>query len=137
MGYRSIDCAEKYSNEKEIGEVLANLVDSDEKAASSGKIKRSELFITSKVWVRLLFNGQSPKHRELRSILQPTNSSKENVRKACENTLKNLGLSYLDLYLVHWYAACSCCSVHSFLAHLGRFRGSTRRSRQCRWRRAP
>ena len=36
----------------EIGEVFARMVDADEKAGESGKIKRSELFVTSKVCVR-------------------------------------------------------------------------------------
>ena len=43
MGYRHIDCASVYGNEKEIGVVLNELI-------SQGVVKREELWITSKVW---------------------------------------------------------------------------------------
>ena len=72
-GYRLIDCASVYQNEKEIGESLAKLF--EEKI-----VKREELFITSKVW-----NDQ---HRE--------------TIKACKQSLEDLGLEYVDLYFVHW-----------------------------------
>lgn len=72
-GYRLIDCAEVYGNEKEIGEVLSRLF-------SDGVVAREELFITSKVW--------NDHHRE--------------VREACERSLKNLGLDYVDIYFIHW-----------------------------------
>ena len=72
-GYRMLDCASVYQNEEQIGGVLNGLF-------REGIVKREELFITSKVW-----NDQ---HRE--------------VRKACEKSLKDLGLDYIDLYFVHW-----------------------------------
>lgn len=72
-GYRMLDCASVYQNEAQIGEVLKRLFD-------DGIVKREEMFITSKVW-----NDQ---HRE--------------VRKACEKSLSDLKLSYIDLYFVHW-----------------------------------
>lgn len=72
-GYRLIDCASVYSNEKEIGESLAKLF-------ANRIVKREELFITSKVW--------NDKHRE--------------VIPSCKQSLKDLGLEYLDLYFVHW-----------------------------------
>ena len=72
-GYRMLDCASVYQNEDQIGKVLSDLF-------AEGAVKREELFITSKVW-----NDQ---HRE--------------VRNACEKSLKDLGLSYIDLYFVHW-----------------------------------
>lgn len=72
-GYRMLDCASVYQNEEQIGEVINALF-------KEGVVKRQELFITSKVW-----NDQ---HRE--------------VRKACEKSLKDLGLDYIDLYFVHW-----------------------------------
>lgn len=73
-GYRHLDCAECYGNEAEIGGALC-------KAFKTG-IKRDDIFVTSKVW--------------------NTNHSKKHVRNACQQTLKNLGLEYLDLYLIHW-----------------------------------
>lgn len=72
-GYRHIDCATVYQNEKHIGEALKELFEED-------TVKREDLWITGKVW-----NDQ---HRE--------------VEKACRQSLEDLGLEYLDLYLVHW-----------------------------------
>jgi len=75
MGYRHIDCASVYGNEKEIGEVIAQLI-------SEGKVKREELWITSKVWNDMHGEGD--------------------VIKSCKQSLADLQLDYLDLYLVHW-----------------------------------
>jgi diketogulonate reductase-like aldo/keto reductase len=74
IGYRHFDCAAVYGNEKEIGASL-------QKIMSSG-IRREELWITSKLW--------NDKHAE------------EDVIPACRQTLKDLQLEYLDLYLIHW-----------------------------------
>ena len=73
MGYRHIDCASVYDNEKEIGAVLKEVFD-------DGIVKRDESWITSKVW----------------------NDKHNNVIESCKQTLKDLQLEYLDLYLVHW-----------------------------------
>merc|ERR1719491_75645 len=75
IGFRSIDCAEFYLNEGEIGKEIKAFLE-------KGGVSRKELFITSKVW--------------------NTNHAPEHVREACLNTLGNLQLEYLDLYLVHW-----------------------------------
>lgn len=72
-GYRHIDCAAVYGNEKEIGDVLKELF-------AEGVVKREELWITSKVW----------------------NDMHDHVEEACQESLRKLGLDYLDLYLVHW-----------------------------------
>ena len=74
IGYRHFDCAAVYGNEKEIGV-------SFQKIMSSG-IQREELWITSKLW--------NDKHAE------------EDVIPACQQTLEDLRLEYLDLYLIHW-----------------------------------
>jgi len=78
VGYRHIDCAHIYNNEKEIGEALA-------KAFREGWVKREELWITSKLW--------NDCHEE------------EHVLPALQQTLEDLQLDYLDLYLVHWPVA--------------------------------
>ena len=75
IGYRHIDCASVYGNEKEIGETLAELI-------GSGTVRREELWITSKVWNNMHGEGD--------------------VIKSCRQSLADLQLDYLDLYLVHW-----------------------------------
>ncbi len=78
-GYRLIDTAAAYMNEKAVGEAIKE----------SG-VDRKDLFITTKLWVQ--------------------DASYEGAKKAFETSLENLGLDYLDLYLIHqpvgdYYAA--------------------------------
>ena len=72
-GYRQIDCASVYGNEKNIGLALAGIF-------RSGFLKREELWITSKVW----------------------NDMHDRVEESCRRSLDDLRTGYLDLYLVHW-----------------------------------
>jgi len=75
IGYRHFDCAPIYGNEAEIGHAFKEAFD-------SGLIKREELWITSKLW---------------------NNAHKaDEVLPALHNTLRDLQLEYLDLYLIHW-----------------------------------
>lgn len=72
-GYRHIDCARLYGNERAVGRALA-----------SCGIPRDEVFVTSKVW-------------NDRQMAGP-----DEVRRSVEETLDALGLDRLDLLLVHW-----------------------------------
>ncbi len=75
IGYRHIDCASRYENEREIGEAISE-------AITAGEVSREELWITSKLWN----NAHLPQH----------------VQPALEVTLSDLQIDYIDLYLVHW-----------------------------------
>lgn len=74
-GYRHLDSAADYGNEKQVGEGIA-------RAFADGLCAREDLWITSKLW--------NTYHR------------KEHVQAACERSLSDLGLDYFDLYLVHF-----------------------------------
>ena len=75
LGYTHIDCAAAYANEEEVGEALTT-------AFEAKTITRDEVFITSKLW---------------------NDRRKANdVRDGCLQSLQDLNLSHLDLYLIHW-----------------------------------
>ncbi|OMJ28820.1 putative NAD(P)H-dependent D-xylose reductase xyl1 [Smittium culicis] len=74
-GYRLLDSAADYGNEIEVGQGIKEAID-------QGLVIRSELFITSKLWC--------------------THHRKEHVSLALEKTMSDLGVDYLDLYLVHF-----------------------------------
>lgn len=74
-GYRHIDTAFDYGNEAIIGKIVKKWID-------SGKIKREELFITTKLPV---------------SAVRPSS-----VEEHLKMSLENLGLEYVDLYLIHF-----------------------------------
>ena len=75
LGYRHVDCAAIYGNEAEVGAAL-------ERSFADGVVRRDDLWITSKLW--------NDHHRP------------EDVAQGLERTLSELGLAYLDLYLIHW-----------------------------------
>jgi alcohol dehydrogenase (NADP+) len=73
-GFRHFDCAERYRNEREVGEAL-------QAGITAGGIAREDLFVTTKLW--------------------NTNHRPERVEPAFEASLDRLRLNYLDLYLIH------------------------------------
>ncbi|WCJ33692.1 NAD(P)-linked oxidoreductase superfamily protein [Euphorbia peplus] len=76
IGYRHFDTASIYQSEKPLGDAI-------DEALKLGLIEsRNELFITSKLFMADAYS--------------------ERVLPALQNTLKNLGLEYLDLYLIHF-----------------------------------
>ncbi|KAD2393429.1 hypothetical protein E3N88_40406 [Mikania micrantha] len=76
MGYRHFDSAAAYGTEKPVGEAIAE-------ALRSGLIKsRSEVFVTTKLWCN--------------------SADRHLVVPAIKESLRNLGLEYVDLFLIHW-----------------------------------
>jgi 2,5-diketo-D-gluconate reductase A len=73
-GYRHLDTAASYGNEKAVGAAIA----------ASG-IAREDLFVTTKLWVQ---------HA-------PAGSVQDDTLRSFDNSLRRLGLDYLDLYLIH------------------------------------
>src|SRR5438045_2028830 len=73
-GFRHFDCAERYRNEREVGEAL-------HAGLAAGGIAREDIFVTTKLW--------------------NTNHRPERVEPAFEASLDRLRLNYLDLYLSH------------------------------------
>lgn len=74
-GYRHLDSAADYGNEVEAGAGI-------QQALEAGLCRREDLWVTSKLW--------------------NTYHHPDHVRPACERSLSDLGLDYLDLYLVHF-----------------------------------
>lgn len=73
-GYRLIDTASSYKNEEAVGAAIRE-------AVAEGTVKREELFITTKAYIQEM--------------------GYENLKEAFIRSLNKLGLSYLDMYLVH------------------------------------
>ena len=73
-GFRHFDCAERYRNEREVGEAL-------QAGLTAAGITRDDIFVTTKLW--------NSNHRP------------ERVEPAFEASLDRLQLTYLDLYLIH------------------------------------
>ncbi|XP_037907961.1 1,5-anhydro-D-fructose reductase-like [Hermetia illucens] len=75
IGYRHIDTAFFYQNEKEVGQVIKEKI-------AAGVVKREDLYIVTKLWN--IYHDPAK------------------VEEACKKSLDNLGLDYIDLYLMHF-----------------------------------
>lgn len=75
VGYRHIDTASLYGNERGVGQGIAD-------AVAANVVKREDIFVTTKVW----------------NDAQESAATRESVRAS----LERLGLDYVDLVLVHW-----------------------------------
>lgn len=73
MGYRLFDTAKFYENEEQIGKAI-------NKCIEAGLVKRSELFVSTKLWMDDL----------------------KNPEEALKQALKRLGMDYIDIYFYHW-----------------------------------
>jgi diketogulonate reductase-like aldo/keto reductase len=74
VGFRHLDCAERYRNEDAVGDAL-------QEAIRQGTVAREDVFVTTKLW--------------------NTNHRPERVGPACDASLRRLRLEYLDCYLIH------------------------------------
>ena len=76
-GYRLFYTAWIYSNYKAFNQLLKDL-----KKEFNGEVKREDLFLVTKLW--------------------NSHHSPDMVRQEVNETLKNMGVDYIDLYLIHW-----------------------------------
>lgn len=78
IGYRHIDGALLYQNEEEVGAAVRAKI-------AQGVVKREDVYVCTKLWN----NSHHP----------------DAVERTCRKSLSNLGLDYIDLYLMHWPTA--------------------------------
>jgi diketogulonate reductase-like aldo/keto reductase len=74
VGFRHLDCSERYRNESAVGEAMQEVF-------KAGRIRREDVFVTTKLW--------NNNHRP------------ERVQPAFEASLRRLQLDYVDCYLIH------------------------------------
>ena len=74
VGFRHLDCAERYRNEEAVGDAIQD-------ALGAGTLRRNDLFLTTKLW--------NSNHRP------------ERVKPAFEESCRRLKVDYVDAYLIH------------------------------------
>jgi diketogulonate reductase-like aldo/keto reductase len=73
-GYRAVDSAEVYGNEKEVGTAILNFL------KSQATLSREDIWFTTKLWNNTSYNA---------------------TRTSIRDSIERSGLGYLDLYLLH------------------------------------
>lgn len=76
VGYRHLDCAAFYQNEQEVGDAIRDHI------KENPSLKREDLFISTKIWNHM--------------------HEPEDVKYSLNESLRKLGLDYVDLFFVHW-----------------------------------
>ena len=88
-GYRHLDTAAMYGNESGVAKALGAAIDADGGSGGSGEaspgLRREDVFVTTKVW-----NDDHGYDATLRAF---------------DTSMINLGLDYVDMYLIHWPCA--------------------------------
>ncbi len=90
-GYRHFDTAAMYGNEAGVGRGIGRGIDGDGAGSSGGSgeaihgLSREDIFVTTKVW--------------------NDDQGYDNTLRAFDTSMANLGLDYVDLYLIHWPCA--------------------------------
>ena len=74
VGFRHLDCAERYRNEEAVGDAI-------QEAFKAGTLRREELFVTTKLW--------------------NTNHRPERVKPAFDASCRRLQVDYVDCYIIH------------------------------------
>jgi diketogulonate reductase-like aldo/keto reductase len=74
VGFRHLDCAERYRNEEAVGDAI-------QEAFKAGVLRREELFVTTKLW--------------------NTNHRPERVKPAFDASCRRLQVDYVDCYIIH------------------------------------
>ncbi|XP_028160457.1 aldo-keto reductase AKR2E4-like [Ostrinia furnacalis] len=102
-GYRHIDTASLYGNEEDIGRGIADVI-------GKGLVKREDLFVTTKLW--------NDKH------------ARNQVVPALKESLSRLGLSYVDLYLIHFPISSEADGSDGYIDYLETWQGMEDAKRQ-------
>lgn len=75
VGYRYIDCAWIYKTEDQVGRAIQNCI-------ARNIVERSDLFVSTRLWNNFHARGS--------------------VKKMLMESLQNLQMNYVDLFLIHW-----------------------------------
>lgn len=94
VGYRHFDTAFLYGNEVEVGEAIREKI-------AEGVVKREDIFIVTKVYTISRLKWKMVTHFNMFQLWN-THHEPDKVEAACRKSSDNLGLGYIDLYLMHY-----------------------------------